>query len=129
MKILIAEDDDSIQDVLVEVLQTEGHICTRALDGEQAIKILSGDPDYDLLISDFRMPNLDGVGLLQWCRASSIHFPVIFISATSNLLADEKLALGDCCSALLNKPFSVEELFAAVSSAQERNHARSCKNK
>jgi DNA-binding NtrC family response regulator len=130
MRILIAEDDEGIQDVLVDILGGEGHSCRVASNGRIAANFLSEDSSYDLLISDFRMPEMDGVQLLEWCRNSKIHFPVIFITATSNLVDREKVALEDCCAEMLEKPFEISSLLVAVEDAKLRNHQREClKNK
>lgn len=62
------------------------------------------------MITDFRMPRMDGVQLLNWCRESKIHFPVIFISENSHLLSKEKIALDDCCADLINKPMNIDSI-------------------
>jgi DNA-binding response OmpR family regulator len=69
---------------------------------------------------------MNGVELLNWCRNEEIYLPVIFITANLELLPDEKLALKDCCSALMQKPIDFDELLLAIESAKKRNHDRDC---
>lgn len=94
-------------------------------DGVEAKDILEQE-NFDLLITDFRMPRMDGANLLEWCRAQKIHFPVIFITANADLLPKEKLALNDCCADLLSKPISIETLIKSISDAKIRNHNLNC---
>jgi len=125
-RILIAEDDPPIRDVLEEVLVSEGFEVELAPDGLAARQRLEREPNFDLLISDFRMPRMDGADLLAWCRTSGIHFPVVFMSADRILLPKEEVALGDCCASVLQKPFRLEKLLEEVIAAKARNHAREC---
>jgi len=126
MKILLVEDDASIRSTLRELLEMEGYQCKEAVDGLEAKEILEQDKSFELLISDFRMPRWDGVQLLEWCRLNNIHVPVIFITANADLFTREKLALQDCCAALLKKPVSLDDLLKEVELARIRKHHRDC---
>ncbi len=128
MKILLVEDDPSIREALREILEMEKHQCTEVADGLLATEILKKSTAFDLLITDFRMPNINGAELLGWCRKNAIHFPVIFITADRELLHFEKIALSDCCAVLLRKPIHVVELLTAISDSQIRNHNRHFKD-
>jgi DNA-binding response OmpR family regulator len=125
LKILIAEDDAAIREALAELLESEGHACRQAYDGYNAVEVFQNE-DFDLLVSDFRMPRLDGVGLLEWCRNNGRHLPVIFITANRELFPTERLALSDCCAELLRKPIHIDELLSAVEAASKREHRRDC---
>lgn len=124
-RILLVEDDASIRESLVELLSFEGYECAEADDGLTATEILARER-FDLLISDFRMPRMNGVDLLKWCREHEIHFPVIFITANRELFDKEQVALKDCCAALLRKPIGIDELLQAVDEAMARAHKRDC---
>jgi CheY-like chemotaxis protein len=124
-RIIVAEDEPLIREILSEVLLDEGYDCTLAVDGQEAAETLAKEK-FDLLICDFRMPRMDGPALLEWCRAHHIHLPVIFITANSELLQREELALKDCCAALLAKPIDFIDLFTAIEDAKKRHHARHC---
>ena len=128
LKILLAEDDAGIRESLTELLDYEGFDCVPAFDGQDAIEILAArDPCYfQVMISDFRMPRMNGGELLQWCRAHGYHFPVIFITANRELVPTENRALSDCCAALLHKPINIEQLLQAIEAARARNHQEDC---
>ncbi len=79
-KILYAEDDDSLREVIVELLSSEGIECVPVRDGQEAVAKLRNE-SYDLIITDFQMPVMNGADLLFWCRKNNIHIPFIFISA------------------------------------------------
>lgn len=125
IKLLIVEDDESIREIMTEVLIHEGYECTSACDGLEASEILK-DKQFDVLISDFRMPRMNGAELLHWCRDNDIKLPVIFITANKDLFPEEKLALNDCCAALLQKPIDMDMLLQAIEDARSRNHHRHC---
>lgn len=125
LKLLIVEDDESIREILTEMLVDEGFDCVSASDGEKATHILK-EATFDVLISDFRMPKMNGTELLKWCRDHGIHLPVIFITANKDLFPEEKLALDDCCAALLQKPIDIDHLITAIEDARSRNHHRHC---
>lgn len=126
IKILWVEDEDSLREVMCELLRQEGFQCTPANDGVEAQKLLQKE-NFDLLISDFNMPNMDGAHLLFWCRQSDLHMPVIFVTATVERLPIEDLALQDCCCSMMNKPFSIEVLMKEIENALGRNHEFDCK--
>ncbi len=123
--VLIVDDSDDIRFLLITALETHGLICFEASNGEEAIQILKST-SVDLMITDFRMPKLDGVGLLEWCRNNEVHIPVIFTSANADLLKSEQIALSDCCATLMLKPFCMDTFFTALSSADERVHHKDC---
>lgn len=125
-KILWVEDEDSLREVMCELLRSEGFHCTPANDGVEAQKLLR-EEKFDLLISDFNMPNMDGAHLLFWCRQNDLHMPVIFVTATVERLPLEELAINDCCSSMINKPFSIEVLLEEIRNARSRSHDFNCK--
>lgn len=128
MKILLVEDEEDIRTGLKELLEFESHECVAAEDGWEAKEILECFPtQFDLLISDFRMPRWTGVDLLNWCRKRGLKMPVLFITANTELLRSEKLALSDCCASLLNKPIDLDKLLKAIEVASRRIHAQDCK--
>ncbi len=122
---LVVDDSPEIRTILISILESLELKNIEALDGEQAVEILKST-SIDLLITDFRMPKLDGVGLLDWCRKNEIHIPVIFLSGNADLLKLEQVALADCCATLLLKPFQLETLLAALGAADARAHHKDC---
>jgi CheY-like chemotaxis protein len=124
-KILVVEDEPVLNELLCELLHEAGYETRHAYNGVEASELLQKE-EFDLLMSDFQMPKMNGVELLRWCRERDIHFPVIFITANVELLPEEDLALNDCCAAVIHKPFCYEEVVQAVIDAKQRNHNRDC---
>ena len=127
-RILYAEDEDSLRDIICELLTSEGFDCTGVPDGFEAKELLQHQA-FDLLITDFNMPKMNGADLLFWCRNNGIHIPVIFMTANVERLPQEEMALGDCCASLLQKPVSFDVLLASIEHAQRRNHDFECHGK
>ena len=79
-RILIAEDDDIIRQIISNILADEGYAVNAAADGEQAWKALLQDP-YDLLVTDNEMPHLTGINLIERIRNAGMSLPVIVASS------------------------------------------------
>lgn len=124
-RILVVDDEEEILEIIMDLLRSEGYECFSAHDGIAATEILEHQ-EIDLLISDFRMPRMDGSELLKWCRENDKHFPVIFITGNPELLEKEKYSLQDCCAALLHKPISFDIIVEAIDAARTRNHQWEC---
>ena len=127
-RILYVEDDNSLREVITELLRGEGLDCTPTSDGIEAIGCLESQK-FDLLISDIRMPRMDGTQLLIWCRKNGFHFPVIFMTANDELLPLDHTALKDCCASLLKKPAGLEAMLSAIEAAKAREHQFHCQGK
>lgn len=124
-KILWAEDEPMLREIMCELLAAEGYHCTQAKNGELAKEYLETD-SFNLLITDFNMPFLTGDHLLFWCRRNSIHIPVIFVTGYMERKQSEELALKDCCTSVIQKPFAIEKLLAEIELAKGRNHEFLC---
>ena len=121
VNVLIVDDSAEMRLLFTSVLKPIGAQLLTASDGVEATKILDTQP-VNLIITDFRMPNMDGVELLSWCRERSIHVPVIFTTADNRHFTKEEIALNDRCSDLLMKPVVPPTLIAAVEAADQRQH-------
>ncbi|MBC7839185.1 MAG: Flp pilus assembly complex ATPase component TadA [Nitrospiraceae bacterium] len=92
--ILILEDDVDTQMLIVRILEKGGYETTVAGDGIEALLHL-GKTDFDLILSDITMPNLDGIKLLEMNNQKGITTPVIFLTATTEAETEQKcLELG-----------------------------------
>ena len=78
--ILLADDDKEFRKAMKRVFEKAGYIITAAADGREALDALS-DSEFDLIISDLRMPNLDGVELMGELRRLELETPIIFLTA------------------------------------------------
>ncbi len=115
MRILLADDDTSLRRVLEFKLSKRGFDVVSAADGRRAVGILEESP-IDLLISDIRMPKIDGIELLE--RAISLRpgIKVILITAYATISqAVQAVKLG--AFDYITKPFEDEELFVAIDKA------------
>ena len=114
--LLIVEDDLDIKTLMMELLEDEGYTCTTAADGMAGKKALETQK-FDLLITDFRMPKLDGIQLLEWCRKAKIDTKIIFISANAKLTVTEKTALEKASATIIFKPINIDNLLEVVATS------------
>ena len=82
--ILIADDEESVRGFLKEILMDAGYRVTTASDGREALDLL-GRQRFDLVISDIRMPGLDGMALLQEIRSRGLETEVMIITSHSTI--------------------------------------------
>jgi len=116
LNILIVEDEQAIANLIDINLSEEGYHCTCALDGQQAADFIEQE-NYDLILLDIMLPEIDGYELLEFIRP--IGTPVIFITAKDAV--DDKikgLKLG--ADDYLVKPFQIGELLARVEAVLRR---------
>lgn len=115
MKILLADDDSSVRRVLQFKLEKKGFKVDTAADGVQALEAIKSAP-YDLLLSDIRMPKMDGIELLNEAKAAQPAIKVILITAHATVnQAVQAVKLG--AFDYITKPFEDEELFVAIEKA------------
>ena len=115
IKVLIVDDQVTSRLLLGDALQQLGFTqITVAGDGEQGAKIMSQQPHH-LVISDFNMPKMDGLGLLQAVRSNPATKRAAFIMLTAQgdrALVQKAAALG--ANNVLAKPFTIEKMKAAI---------------
>ncbi len=113
--ILLVDDEPSMLEFLEYMLTKDGYRVTAAQEGAAARELISSSP-FDLVISDLRMPDVDGLELLRSARGQDPELPFIFITAyASSDTAIEALKLG--AYDYVTKPFQVEELKNLVRNA------------
>ena len=123
LEILLADDEPSIRLTVSDALEDLGHRVTLAKDGEQALEILQ-EQIFDLVITDIRMPKVDGITLFQHIKS---HFPttdVILITAYGTI-SDAVNLLKDGALDYLTKPFDIDEIKLRVTRAAERRSLQS----
>jgi DNA-binding NtrC family response regulator len=123
--ILIVDDEPSIRKVLGAHLRRDGYDVTAAASGVEAIEILQ-EEGADLVITDLRMPGMDGLELLRWVKQSYPGLPVIMLTAHGTVdSAVEALKRG--AQDFLTKPFDQDELRLVIlkALAQEEKSRRS----
>jgi cyclic di-GMP phosphodiesterase len=116
---LIVDDEPSVRRSLVRMLQSQGFNCFEAGSGREALGVLERIGEAPLVISDMRMPELDGIGLLEALRQRYPDTSVIMLTGMS-----ETTTAVDClhkgAADFLLKPISVSELQARVSRVLEK---------
>ena len=115
---LVVDDEPRLRQVLVHLMRHDGFRCFEAGDGADAIALLERQP-VSLLISDMRMPRVDGIELLKQVRARWPDTAVVMITAVADVeVAVSCLAMG--AMDYLTKPFHLEEVRARIGQALER---------
>jgi len=113
-RILVVEDDTSIRELLVELLESEGYAVSSAVNGLEGIRFLQGHDQPDLILIDLMMPVMDGYAFrteqLKHEKWSKI--PTVVMSAEAN--AKEKMKSFNI-SAFLSKPVELETILKTVS--------------
>ena len=114
-RVLVVDDDQSIQRVLVQTLQLEGYEVATASDGVEALETLAGQLP-DVVILDVMMPKLDGLDVLKRMRADerTQTIPVILLTARSSQ-EDVWEGWQSGVDYYMTKPFDVEELLRFLS--------------
>lgn len=112
MRILFAEDERDLNDIITKKLTSQGYSVDSVYDGEEAIDILSYT-DYDAVILDIMMPKVDGFAVLRALRSKGKSTPVLFLTARDSV-QDRVAGLDSGANDYLVKPFSVEELLARI---------------
>jgi CheY-like chemotaxis protein len=110
-QILLVENDSIVRKSISERLQSAGYEVTEAKDGPQAVEVLATQR-FDLVITDFSMPHLDGLRLLEEIRAFWPNIPVIFMTGYLSKRAAQVLLHGR--AEYIAKPISFEALLLTV---------------
>ncbi|PYS50069.1 MAG: Fis family transcriptional regulator [Acidobacteria bacterium] len=117
-KLLIVDDEQGMRQLLSIVFGREGHDVRVAENGRRALELLRDQP-ADLIVSDVKMPDMNGIELLRAARASSPEVAVVLMTAFATVdTAREAFKLG--ADDFITKPFDVEELKLIVAKALER---------
>ncbi|MDH4161815.1 MAG: response regulator [Nitrospirota bacterium] len=108
MKILVVDDEEGARELFNTILTDEGYEVALAEDGEQALNRMKGDA-YDLVVTDIKMPGMDGLQLLQELRKVGSTADVIMVTAYGEVESYLKaMSLG--AAEYINKPIRIKEL-------------------
>jgi DNA-binding NtrC family response regulator len=113
LEILLADDEPSIRLTVADALEDLGHHVTLAVDGGEALDHIERKV-FDVVISDIRMPKVDGMTLFRKLRAKSPETDVILITAYA-AVSDAVEALKEGAHDYLTKPFDIDEIKLRVS--------------
>jgi len=127
LKILLIEDDGENADYVANGLREEGHLVAQVASGAEGLICAMGT-DFDLLIVDRMIPDLDGINLVKTLRAASHHTPVLFLTALDGV-EDRVSGLNAGGDDYLVKPFAFSELVARVAALGRRPHTTAAETK
>ncbi len=123
MRVLVIEDDQGTAKTLQMTLQSEGFVCDTTAVGEDGLDI-ARHYEYDLIILDLMLPDIDGYEILRRLRAVQVTTPVLILSGLSDI--DDKIkGLGIGADDYLTKPFNKDELLARVRAIIRRSKGHS----
>lgn len=112
IRILLAEDEQMLAEILSDTLTDRGFEVALAYNGEQALQMAHAD-HFDVIVTDVMMPRLDGFSLTRRLRSEGRNVPVLFLtarSATEDVVQGFKVGGND----FLRKPFAIDELIVRV---------------
>ena len=107
-KILVVDDDDQLRDMLLEVLGSLDYFPIGVKDGEEALSQLKIQ-DFDLVVSDIRMPKMDGLALLKNIKDKAPELPVVMITGFPSSCPAQKV-MQEGADGYLAKPFRIEKI-------------------
>jgi two-component system cell cycle response regulator CpdR len=116
-RILIAEDEEALRALCARALVTDGHDVTSACDGSEALEVLTRDHgQFDLLLTDVRMPIMDGIAL---ALAAARDFPSLTVLMMTGYADQRERAHGldALIHDVITKPFTLATLRVAVNEA------------
>ncbi len=123
MRVLLVEDDSSTAKSIELMLKSEGYIIDSTDLGEDGLEI-GKLYDYDIIILDLMLPDMDGYDVLKSLRDSKITTPILILSGLTEL--DNKLkGLGYGADDYLTKPFDKRELIARIQAIVRRSQGHS----
>src|SRR6266567_406790 len=117
-RILVVDDEEPIREIVASMLGTAGYACKQAASGMEALAVLTSGEEFELMLSDLMMADLDGIGLLERTKEKYPDMPVVMVTAVHDISV-ALAAIRNGAYDYLLKPFEREQLLAAVSRALE----------
>jgi len=121
-RVLIVDDEEQMRELLTKVLEKNGYQVTTAGDGGQALALLEKEP-MDLVVTDVRMPGLDGMEALRAIKELSPEIVVIIMTAFGSI--DQAVqAVKEGAYDYINKPFKIDEILLTIKKALDERRLR-----
>jgi two-component system, cell cycle response regulator CpdR len=119
MRILLTEDDDSVRTFVSRALELDGHTVETACHGVEALdRLKAQDGAYDLLVTDVKMPLMDGIALAHEASGKWPGIPILLMTG----FADQRERAADLAEVIrdvVTKPFTLQQIRNAVTEAAE----------
>ncbi|MGO4736357.1 response regulator [Bosea sp. 2KB_26] len=120
-RILVVDDEESLRALVARGLTLDGHVCMMAGDGAEALEILMAEKGrFDLLLTDIRMPLMDGIALALAAKQEFPDLPIMLMTGYAEQRERAK-SLEAIVSEVMTKPFTIAELRATVMRVIERS--------
>ena len=119
-RVLVVDDEPGVAELLQDLLEAAGHAVTTAASGAEALRCLQAEP-FDLIVSDLRMPDVDGAALWREVQARhpALARRVLFVTGDTLSPAAERFMAETGCPSL-DKPFSRTDLLQRVHDLLQR---------
>ncbi len=117
LRILVVDDQPEMRELLCELLCERGYSVAAAADGEQALQLLT-EESFELIISDIRMPSMDGISLLERVKAGQGFSPFVILITAFGDINDTISLIDSGAYDYLIKPFKTEQLLITVKRAE-----------
>jgi putative nucleotidyltransferase with HDIG domain len=122
-RILVVDDEEPIRDIVTQMLTAAGYACKQAASGMEALAVLTSGEEFELMLSDLMMADLDGIGLLERTKEKYPDMPVVMVTAVHDISV-ALTAIRDGAYDYLLKPFERERLLNTVSRALENRRLK-----
>ncbi|MGO4669399.1 response regulator [Bosea sp. 2RAB26] len=120
-RILVVDDEESLRALVARGLTLDGHVCMMAGDGAEALEILMAERGrFDLLLTDIRMPLMDGIALALAAKQEFPDLPIMLMTGYAEQRERAK-SLEAIVSEVMTKPFTIAELRTTVMRVIERS--------
>jgi len=122
-RILVVDDEETIREIVCSMLTTANYKCHQADSGMEALALLESGEEFELMLSDLMMANLDGIGLLEKTKEGFPDMPVVMVTAVHDISV-ALAAIRNGAYDYLLKPFEREQLLATVRRALENRRLK-----
>ena len=122
-RILIVDDEEAIREIVSSMLTSANYKCRQAGSGVEALALLDSGEEFELMLSDLMMAELDGIGLLERTKEKFPDMPVVMVTAVHDISV-ALAAIRNGAYDYLLKPFEREQLMATVRRALENRRLK-----
>ncbi|AOG05517.1 MAG: response regulator [Bosea sp. (in: a-proteobacteria)] len=120
-RILVVDDEEPLRTLVARGLTMDGHSCLTAADGAEALDTLMAEGGhFDLLLTDIRMPLMDGIALALAAKQAFPDLPIMLMTGYAEQ-RERARSLDAIVSEVMTKPFTIAELRTAVLNVIERS--------
>src|SRR6266571_2389802 len=122
-RILVVDDEETIREIVSSMLISANYQCRQAASGLEALALLNSGEEFELMLSDLMMADLDGIGLLERTKEKFPDMPVVMVTAVHDISV-ALAAIRNGAYDYLLKPFEREQLLATARRALENRRLK-----